>query len=287
MIEYVANEEVVITKPNLSVITIVKNGIPFVEQTIKSVLSQTYSNLEYIIIDGVSTDGTLDVIRSHESEITKWVSEKDDGISDAFNKGLSLAEGDYLMFLNADDALANSTVLEEMAKKIVENEFPTLIYGDCDVLDRESDHVLYRASIDFSTDGLRRGQMLPHPGMLTSRVYFDKYGIFDLNFEIAMDYEWLLRGGLKERIVHESVIVTNVRDGGVSTKYKSKVVSEIIAALKKNHYISSKWAELKMRSYFSLRAFAKEFLERIGLYSVFSHARDSRASLKRSDQENK
>lgn len=272
--------------PKISVITIVRNGMPFVEQTIKSVIGQGYQNLEYIVIDGGSTDGTVDIIKSRGSGITKWVSEKDEGIADAFNKGLSFATGDYLLFLNSDDALANPHVLEDMAGSIVENGFPALIYGDCDVLNRGSDKILYRAIIKFSRDGLCRGQMLPHPSLFTHRSYFEKYGIFDPNFKIAMDYEWLLRGALKERIVHVPLLVTNVRAGGISTLDQSRVVDEIISALKKNGHISSRWAELEMRSYFSVRSFTKAALKSMGLYRIFAHFRNKRANQPHGELEN-
>jgi len=230
------------------------------------------------VIDGCSTDGTVDVIKSRESGIAKWVSEKDGGIADAFNKGLSFATGDYLLILNSDDALANPQVLEKMAGKIVENESPTLIYGDCDVLDRGTGTILYRASINFSRDGLRRGQMLPHPSLFTNRSYFEKYGAFDAQFKIAMDYEWLLRGGIKERVVHVPILVTNVRTGGISTLNQSQVVNEIVLALKKNGYISSRWVELRIRGYFSARAFTKVLLKYMGLYRIFAHFRNQRAN---------
>lgn len=252
--------------------------MPYVEQTINSVLTQNYRALEYIVIDGGSTDGTVDVIKSHESGIVKWISESDEGIADAFNKGLSFATGDYLLFLNSDDALANPNVLNAMAEKIVETGSPALIYGDCDVLDRDSDKILYRAAIKFSRNGLCRGQMLPHPSLFANRSYFEKYGSFDARFKIAMDYEWLLRGGLKERIIHVPLLVTNVRTGGISTLDQSRVVGEIISALKKNGFISSRWAELEMRGYFSARSLTKALLKSIGLYRMFAYLRIKQAS---------
>lgn len=257
----------------ISVLTIVRNGMPFVEQTINSVIGQTYQNLEYIVIDGGSTDGTVDVIRSHESGITRWLSEKDEGIADAFNKGLSLATGDYLLYLSSDDALAGPDVLAIMAEKVAENGSPPLIYGDCDVLDRTTGQVRYRTHIEFSPGGLGRGQMLPHPSMLAHRSYFDKYGAFDTRFAVAMDYEWLLRGGLKERIVHVPVLVTNVRDGGVSAQNRRIAVNEIIAALRKHGHLPHVWSEWKMRGYFLAREIAKAMLKVVGAYKVYSDIR--------------
>ena len=255
--------------PKLSIITVVKNGMPFVEQTIESVLGQNYGELEYIVIDGQSTDGTVDVITSHESKIAKWVSEKDSGIADAFNKGLSLATGEYIMFLNADDALAGPNVLQDMAELIIENEFPALIYGDYNILKRNSGEFMYHGVIKFSNSGLIHGQVLPHPCLLTRRSYFEKYGGFDPNFRIAMDYEWLLRGALVERIVHVPFHVSNIRDGGVSTLDHGRVVGEIIAALKKNQQIRSWAGEYKLRGYFFTRSLLRKTLSLIGLYRLF------------------
>lgn len=262
--------------PRISVVTIVRNGEPFIGQAIESVLKQHYTNIEYIIVDGGSTDGTVDIIKSHESAIAKWVSEKDNGIADAFNKGFSFSTGDYVLFLNADDALANPDVMDAVAGEIAGNDSPALLYGDCNVLDRRSGKVLYRASIDVPHKKLLRGKMIPQPSLFTHRSYFEKYGIFDPNFKIAMDYEWLLRGALAERIVHVPLLVTNVRDGGISTLDPERVVDEIISALKKNGYLASKWAELGMRGYYLVRSCAKSILDGIGLYKTFSRFRNRR-----------
>lgn len=264
--------------PTISIITIVKNGREFIGQTIASVLAQTYKSVEYIVIDGGSTDGTIDVIKSFETSISCWVSENDEGIADAFNKGLSRANGDYILFLNSDDALAAPEVLAAVVQEIIDNRFPVLIYGDCNVLDRSSGRVIYRANIDFNLNGLRRGQMLPQPSLFTHRSYFEKYGVFDKQFRIAMDYEWLLRGGAKERVVHIPLLVTNVRNGGVSTLNRARTVDEIVLALKKNGYISSKWSEASLRGYFFSRLFVRKVLESIGFCEAFNLIRKRFAS---------
>ena len=262
--------------PTISVITVVRNGKQFVGQTIESVLKQRYANIEYIIIDGGSTDGTVDVIKSHEARIAKWVSEKDEGIAAAFNKGFSFSTGNYLLFLNSDDALANADIIAIVASAIVENDSPVLLYGDCNYLDRCSGRVLYRSSIDVPHKKRLLGRIIPQPSLFAHRSYFEKYGLFDLDFKIGMDHEWLLRGQFAERIVHLPLLVTNVRNGGVSTLNRGRVVDEIVLALKKNGYISSKWAELKVRGYYFLRAIAKSVLNNVGLYGAFDHFRNKR-----------
>lgn len=260
--------------PKISIITIVRNGQQFIEQTIKSVLKQSYVNIEYIVIDGGSTDGTVDVIKSLESRITKWVSEKDEGIADAFNKGLSHATGDYVLFLNADDALIDPDVVTRAVQEIIEHHWPMLIYGDFDLLNRDSGEVVYRGRVMLTRRGMLRGQILPHPCLFTHRSYFEKYGIFDTSFRISMDYEWLLRGGLEEEIVHMPMLVSNIRGGGISTQDQARVVNEIIRALQKNGHYSSVWAGTALRSYFAARALFRVALTRLGLYRLFFNFRN-------------
>lgn len=264
--------------PRFSVITIVKDGCQFIGETIDSVLGQSYKEVEYIVVDGGSIDGTVGIINSYGSRINKFVSEKDNGISDAFNKGLMRATGDYVLFLNSDDALAGPDVLSEVAQEITRSGCPVLVYGDCDVLERSSAKVLYRAVVAISYRGLMKGRMLPHPSLFTHISYFRKYGVFDGEFKIAMDYEWLLRCGLKESLSHMPLLVTRVRCGGISTLDQKKVVNEIILALKKNKYIKSRLGETGLRIYFSGRSLAKIILSSIGLYKLFSSVRNKISS---------
>lgn len=257
----------------ISIITITRNSEEFINYTINSVVSQTYPNIEYIIIDGNSSDNTVEIIKSHEAKIAKWISEPDKGIADAFNKGLARATGDYLMFLNSDDALAGPDIIQKIVDAIKENNSPELIYGDYDILNRSSGELLYHGSVNFNPSKIRFGQVLPQPALFVHKSYFSKYGNFDLNFKIAMDYEWLLRGILKERVVHLNWLVTLIRDGGVSTVDQRKVIREIMAALKKNKYFFSAADEFATRSYFFSRYFSKKLLTTIGLYNLFSNFR--------------
>jgi len=260
--------------PFFSIVTIVKNNRQFVEQTINSVLNQGYRNVEYVVIDGGSTDGTVDIIKSYASRITKWVSETDDGIAEAFNKGLSFCTGDYILFLNSDDMLAGPDVLQMMADRIAENGFPMLMYGDYMILERETGVELCKSSVPFSSRGMKFGMVPPHPCLFTQHSFFDKYGVFDTNFRIAMDFEIILRGALIENVVHIPVVVSNIREGGISTRDRKRAVEEIIMALKKNRYVSSGLSEFKLRSYFRLRAVLKLILDKIGVYEAFSNTRN-------------
>lgn len=246
--------------PKISIITVVRNGREFIEQTIKSVLSQHYSHIEYIVIDGGSTDGTGDVIKLYSGRISKWISESDSGIADAFNKGLSLSTGDYVLFLNSDDCLASPDVIDRTVQAIIETRCPELIYGDCNLVDRLSGRHLYTASIEFSIRAFKLGRTLPHPSLFTSRAYFDRYGKFDTQFRIAMDYEFLLRGAPQSRVVHVPFVVTHVRTGGISTRSPA-VVAEIVRALRKNLVIRTSLGAFALLGYFRIRALLRRIKE--------------------------
>lgn len=259
-----------VMRPKISIVTVVRNGVPFVAQTIDSVLAQQYGPLEYVIVDGGSTDGTLEIIKSRQANITRWISERDAGIADAFNKGLALATGDYILFLNADDALANAHVVEDVADQILKHDWPAILYGDCAYVNRESGDVMHRIQVEFSMDDAMKGRMPPHPGMFTSRGYFDRYGTFDVRFKMAMDFDWFLRGARVERLVHVPLLVSNMRSGGTSTMNRKIAVEEIIEALRRNGYVASRWAAFRARAYFGGRSIAKKLLHGLGLYGLFA-----------------
>ena len=244
----------------ISIITVVRNNRDFVRQTIDSVVSQDYPRVEYIVIDGGSDDGTLDIIKAYDGRLAKWVSEPDAGIADAFNKGLALSTGDYLLFLNSDDHLAAPNVVSRMAGAIEERQYPDLIYGDCELIERQSGRYLYTASIEFSRRAFKMGGTLPHPSLFTQRSYFERHGLFDTSYRIAMDYEFLLRGALASRIEHVRFVVTKVRDGGVSTN-SAQVVPEIISALRKNRFIRTPIGACALAGYFKSRSMMRRLKE--------------------------
>ena len=258
--------------PVISVITAVLNGSRFVAQTLASVAAQDYPHTEHWLIDGGSTDGTLEIIQRHAGQITGWTSEPDEGIADAFNKGLAHARGDYIMFLNADDALAGPTVLRELIGHAGANGWPDVIYGDCDLHDPDTDAFLYRAVINYDRDRFLKRETLPHPGMLMHRRYFDRFGQFDTSYQIAMDYELFLRGIPQVGAVHAPVVVSKVRAGGISARARSLVIDESIRALKKHGYLT-RLEEIKVRAGYAARGATRRALEGIGLYRNFDAMR--------------
>lgn len=207
-------------KPLVSIITIVFNGEKYLEETIKSVLMQTYDNVEYIIVDGGSNDGTLDIIKKYEEQIDYWVSESDDGITDAFNKGISLCKGDIIGIINADDWYELDAI-----EKVVEccNQ-SSVLCGNVQYWDEyEKDYI-------FSTNisGLLKEMTVNHPAVFVSRSIYKTFGAFDSRYEYAMDYELLLRF-YKEGIKFISIdsVLSNMRLAGVSDKNWTRSFREV------------------------------------------------------------
>ncbi|MFN0161660.1 MAG: glycosyltransferase family 2 protein [Burkholderiales bacterium] len=261
--------------PPVSVVTVTRNAQATVGETIGSVLSQQGVVLDYWVIDGGSTDGTVDLIRAHAHRLAGWVSEPDHGIADAFNKGLARSQGDYLMFLNADDALAGPQVLEEMLTAAVRVGSPDVVYADCDVVHPETGAVLYRAEIRYDRQRFLASETLPHPGMLMRRRYFERYGNFDVSYRVAMDYELFLRGIPETGATRVPMLATRVRAGGLSARNRRLVVDETIRALSQHGYLDRLGAA-RMRANYALRGAARRALEVGGLYAWFDRVRRSR-----------
>ena len=263
------------TSPTVSVVTVVFNGRPHVAETIESVLAQAGVDLEYWVIDGGSTDGTVEIIRRHSARLAGWVSEPDRGIADAFNKGLARARGDYVMFLNADDALAQPDALAQLVAFARRHDWPDVVYGDCDLYAPDSGAFLYRAVINYDRERFLRLETLPHPGMLMHRRYFERFGQFDTSFGIAMDYELFLRGVPQVGALRCPALVTRVRAGGISARERGRVIEETIRALKMHGYMT-RLGEAKLRATYAARGAARRALEVTGLYRAFDAARRRR-----------
>jgi glycosyltransferase involved in cell wall biosynthesis len=172
-------------KPLVSIITVAYNADLFIEKTIQSVLSQTYSSIEYIIIDGGSTDNTIDIIKKYSDRIAYWRSEKDNGISEAFNKGLSKATGDIIGIINADDWYEKDTV-----KRVV-NDFGSadIVYGDLQIWKREEKDFIQKGDHAL----LAREMTVNHPTVFIKTSCYEKWGNFSEEYKCAMDYDLMLR----------------------------------------------------------------------------------------------
>lgn len=206
--------------PLISVVIAVYNGRATLQQCLDSVTQQTYARLELIVIDGGSTDGTVDLIRANAQEMTYWISEPDRGIYNAWNKALAQAKGDWVCFLGADDYLRNSQVIARMAEQLV--LVPPEIrvaYGQIMLLNN-NDSELYAVGEPWGKvkNRFRRLMCVPHPAVMHRCSLFTDHGNFDETFRIAGDYELLLRE-LKTRDAFfiEGIVMTAMRQGGVST----------------------------------------------------------------------
>ena len=178
----------------ISVITATWNSALTVEDTIRSLIAQDYPDIEYIIVDGASTDSTLDIVRRYGDRIAVVVSEKDKGIYDALNKGIALATGDVVGFLHSDDFFADDRVLSRIAEAFVKRSLGA-VYGDLDYVSKSDTTKIVRrwVSGSFKRSKFRNGWMPPHPTFYMRREHYLSLGSFDLKFSIAADYDSMLR----------------------------------------------------------------------------------------------
>ncbi|OGH88832.1 MAG: hypothetical protein A3J93_01010 [Candidatus Magasanikbacteria bacterium RIFOXYC2_FULL_42_28] len=204
----------------ISIITVCFNSKATIENTIDSVLCQDYNSLEYIIIDGGSTDGTLDIIKKYEGKVSCVISEPDQGIYDAMNKGIKLATGAVIGILNSDDCFSDNHVVSIVANRF-DSEDIDACYGDITYVDREvpSRRVRFWQAGGYQQDRLRDGWIMPHPAFFVRQEIYERYGVFNLNFKVAADYELMLRfllKGIKMSYVNQSLI--NMKEGGHSSR---------------------------------------------------------------------
>lgn len=204
----------------ISIITPVFNNKDFIEECIKSVESQSYLDMEHIIIDGGSTDGTLEILKKYKDKI-KVVSEKDRGSYDAMNKGINLAEGDIIGILNSDDIYFNKKVLKKVADCFIDKNIGAC-YGDLIFVKKNNLNKLVRywKAGEYIESKLNYGWMPPHPTFFVRKSIYDKYGVFNLNFKLASDYELILRllKIHKIKIKYIPEILVKMRTGGRGSK---------------------------------------------------------------------
>lgn len=214
--------------PFFSIITICYNNKAGLEKTIESVINQTYNNFEFIVIDGGSNDGTIEVLNNYSSNFAYWVSENDNGISDAFNKGVKKSKGEWILFLNSGDILFNANVLELFAKFIPNDSVETQIYYGKIVIENTKKNK-YEFGSEFNLKKFHRRMNLPHQAIFFNKIYFVNYGYFDEKFKLAMDYELLLRPN-KYEYQFINAVVSEMEQGGVSQTNIDKIYREYLIA---------------------------------------------------------
>ncbi len=204
----------------ISIITVCLNSEQTIVATLQSIASQTYQDIEHIIIDGGSTDQTVKYIKNNMTRIAYLKSEPDRGIYDAMNKGIRLASGDIIGILNSDDIYANNFVLERVAQVMLDGSFDA-IYGDVEYISSSDITKTIRrySSRFFSPSNLAWGWMPAHPTLFIRKTILDKYGLYQIDYKIAADFELVARifkdGKIKHYYLPE--IMVKMRIGGVST----------------------------------------------------------------------
>jgi glycosyltransferase involved in cell wall biosynthesis len=202
--------------PRLSIVTVVFNNVRHIERTLESVIRQTYPHIEYIVIDGGSTDGTIDVIRKYADRITCLVSEKDRGIYDAMNKGLALATGDYVLFMNSGDELYQP---ETVANVFTSAPDADIYYGETEMIDENRNSLGQRrhaAPEVFTWRSFRYGMCISHQAIYIRRSIT---GPYDLTYELSADIDWIIRAAKKATsIVNTRQYVAKYLVGGMSKK---------------------------------------------------------------------
>jgi glycosyltransferase involved in cell wall biosynthesis len=230
------------SQPSISIITVCLNAAEFIEQTIQSIISQTYPHKEYIIIDGGSTDGTVEIIQKYQHHLTYWHSRPDRGLAHAFNQGFDHSRGDWIIYLNADDFFLEATVLEKMAPHLAAHDQDDAVLGQMVYFTRNplpEPRPLYCIYANpWHWHQFRRYCSMPHQATFTRRNFFNRVGPFDESYKIALDYEFFLRAGKNLRCSYVPIAMSGFRTGGVSSSSILKTLRESQRAQIKNKALS-------------------------------------------------
>jgi glycosyltransferase involved in cell wall biosynthesis len=228
-------------QPLVSIITVCLNSEEYLEQTIESVSRQSYGNIEYIVVDGGSEDATLEILRKHQDRISLWVSEPDDGIYDAMNKGLALCKGEIIGMINSDDWYL-PTAVEEIVRAVTEHPEADVFFGDLLVFYRNGS---YMETIEGSIAGLTRDMTLNHPTVFMKRKRLGK-SVFRTDLRLASDYELMLRLRRSGAVFHYvGKPLTCYRLGGKSFDHRPRY-RELYAVRKEYKLISGKGYRMRM-----------------------------------------
>jgi len=212
---------VIITEgPLITIIVAVYNGAKTLQRCLNSIINQTYQNIEIVIIDGGSKDGTLDIIRTNEYKISYWESKSDNGIYHAWNKALAHVNGEWIYFLGADDYFWNNEVLKNFREHLLNDvRDQKIVYGQVAVVSALNEVIqIYGEPWEKIKKSFRQDMLLPHQGVMHHRCIFEQYGNFDESFRISGDYDLLLRH-LKNADAYfiPNLIIAGMQQGGVSS----------------------------------------------------------------------
>lgn len=250
--------------PLISIITVVKNNETFIEHCMHSVFEQTYPNVEYIVIDGASTDGTLEKINTHALKIKIITSEKDTGIYEAINKGIKLSLGEVVGILHSDDYYFDASVLSCVMKMMADKDLAG-VYGDLIYVGRDFNNKWKRIwnSGEFNRRKLMNGWMPPHPSLFIRKSIYEKYGLYKEDYRISADYELILRYFLIQKLNFKYLpkILVSMRLGGVSN---CSILNRILANIEnrrawRENGLGNGWLAISMKPLRKIGQFLKVF----------------------------
>jgi len=230
----------------ISIITVCFNSAETIEGTIRSVLGQDYKDIEYVVVDGDSTDGTIEVVNNYKDEISKFTSEPDEGIYEAMNKGIKLSSGDIIAFLNSDDMYTDRTIVGQMTEFMQSNGLDAA-YGDLIYVDRKNSNRVRRfwKAGQYRRNALCYGWVLPHPTFFCRKEIFERHGYFNDKLQIAADFELMLRFIEKHQIKvgYLPKVIVKMRTGGKANILRGMIQGnkEIIKSFRLNDLHLSPW----------------------------------------------
>ena len=252
-----------IKSPLFSIITVTYNAARWLEQTFLSVLSQSYPHIEYIVVDGGSTDGTVDIIKQYESGIACWISEPDKGIYDAMNKGVQRATGDYVWFINAGDTLYTADTVQRVVSFVQRRkQQPDILYGETNIVNEKGESLglrRLRAPKRLSWKSFRMGMLVCHQSFVVKRSVAPLY---DLQYRYSADFDWCIRCMKQaDRLANTRLVLSNFLDGGTSTQQRKASLRERYAIMCKYY---GTFVTVLLHGWFAVRFYgAKWFKGRV------------------------
>ena len=241
--------------PKFSVITVTYNAEKVLEDTVQSVISQTYHHVEYIIIDGASKDGTLEIVNRYRDRIHQLVSEPDKGLYDAMNKGIALATGDYLCFLNAGDSFHEDDTLQKIVHSINGNELPDILYGETALVDAERHFLRMRrlsAPETLNWKSFKQGMLVCHQAFFPRHTLIEPY---DLQYRFSADFDWCIRIMKKARTFHNThlILIDYLAEGMTTQNHKASLLEQF--RIMTRHY--GLLSTLAHHAWFVVRSFSR------------------------------
>ena len=243
--------------PKFSIITVTYNAEKVLEDTIQSVIFQTYRNVEYIIVDGASKDHTLDIVNKYHNRINKVISEPDKGLYDAMNKGIQLATGDYLCFLNAGDKFHDSETLQKIVHTLKGQELPDVIYGETAIVDEEGHFLHMRrlsAPAHLNWKSFKQGMLVCHQAFFVNRELAINH-LYDLQYRFSADFDWCIRIMKKAKCLHNTrLTLIDYLNEGMTTKNHKASLKERFCIMAKHYGLIS---TILHHGWFVIRLFYK------------------------------